>query len=410
MTSKLIGRLMVGQSGGPTAVINSSLVGVIQEAMRHGEIEDIYGMVHGVEGLLKENLIDLKRENPETIEGLLHVPASALGSCRHKLSTEDYEQIVRLFKAHNVRYFAYIGGNDSMDTAFKVAQLAGSMGYELRAIGIPKTIDNDLIHTDHTPGYGSAARFLAMAAMDVGRDLEAMNTFDNVIIMETLGRNAGWLPAAAALAKKRPEDAPHLVYFPEIAFNEDEFLADVQTIYKEIGQVFVVVPAFLRDTKGDIVGANMASLQKDAFGNTLMSQSSSTPAGYLRELVTKKLKLKARLMLPGLIGRDSSTCVSRTDQEEAYLVGRHAVLEAVQGNSGNMITLVREPGATYMCTTGLVPLEKVANEERLLPREFINVRGNGVSDAYLKYAYPLLGDRLPEYGRLQGFSVPKRIS
>jgi 6-phosphofructokinase 1 len=410
MTKRLKGALLVGQSGGPTAVINCSLVGVIQEAAKHEEIDNIYGMVHGIEGALKENLTDLKKERPETIQGLLNVPASALGSCRHKVTPKDFERIMQIFETHNVRYFTYIGGNDSMDTADRIAALAAKDGYELRVMGIPKTIDNDLAHTDHSPGYGSAARFLAMAAMDVGRDLEAMKTFDNVIIMETLGRHAGWLPAAAALAKKRHEDAPHLVYVPERAFDENEFLEDVKAIYKEIGRVFVVVPAFLRDAKGDIIGADNSKLQKDAFGHTLMSQSSSTPAGYLRELVAQKLNLKARLMLPGLIGRDASTCVSRADQDEAYLMGKQAVMHAVQGDSVYMVTLMRETGPTYRCTTGLVPLAEVANAEKLLPKEFVNERGNGITEAFREYAMPLLGDPLPEYARLERFSVPKLVS
>jgi len=384
-------------------------MGAVQEAAKHEEIEQVYGMLHGIEGVINETLIDLRRERQETIQGLLTAPSSALGSCRHKVTDADYEQILRVFKAHNVRFFAYIGGNDSMDTAARISKIAAHDGYELRVMGIPKTIDNDLDLTDHTPGYGSAARFIAQSTMDVGRDLEAMRPFDNVIIMETLGRHAGWLPAAAALAKTRPEEAPHLVYVPERAFDEEEFLQDVAALYKELGCVFVVVPAFLKDAQGDIVGADKSNVVKDAFGHTLMSQSSSTPATYLRGLVAKRLGLKARVMLPGLIGRDASSCVSPIDRAEAYVVGQMAVRQATQGTSGHMVTLVREPDAVYRCTTGLAPLEAVANAEKLLPAEFINDRGNGITQAYCDYARPLLG-ALPVHTRLERYPVATRLS
>jgi ATP-dependent phosphofructokinase / diphosphate-dependent phosphofructokinase len=408
VSDRLKGALLIGQSGGPTAVINASLVGAIQEAITHEQIERVYGMLHGIEGVIHETLIDLGRERPETIQGLLTTPSSALGSCRHKVTDADYERILQVIKAHSVRFFAYIGGNDSMDTAARIAQAADRDGYELRVMGIPKTIDNDLDLTDHTPGYGSAARFIALAVMDVGRDLEAMKTFDNVIIMETLGRHAGWLPAAAALAKTRPEEAPHLIYVPERPFHEADFLQDVSAVYKDLGYVFVVVPAFLRDPQGDIVGADKGNVVKDAFGHTLMSQSSSTPATYLRGLVAQRLGLKARVMLPGLIGRDSSSCVSQIDRAEAYLVGQVAVRCAVQGTSGCMVTLVRKSGAGYACITGLAPLDAVANAEKLLPTEFINDRCNGITQAYCDYARPLLGP-MPTYARLEECLVTRRL-
>lgn len=407
MTSKLRGTLVVGQSGGPTAVINCSLVGVLQEADKHAEIENVYGMVHGIEGLLQENLIDLTGERAEAIQGLLHVPASALGSCRHKVTPPDCERILEVFRAHNVRYFIYIGGNDSMDTAHKVGDLAHQEGYELRVMGVPKTVDNDLALTDHCPGYGSAARFLALATMDTGRDLEAMRTFEDVTVFEAMGRNAGWLAAATTLGKMDEQDAPHLVCVPERPFSAEKFLADVGAIHRELGWVFAVVCQGIQDEEGEIVGASAASMGVDAFGHRMMGHTAGV-ASYLKELVAENLGVRSRVLRPSLIGRCFMSCVSPTDQEEAYLVGRTAVRCAVTGESGYMVTLVREPGPDYGCTTGLAPLNEVANEERLLPDEYINAQGNFVTDGFREYALPLLGGPLPTYARLERISVPKR--
>jgi len=404
---RLKGTLVVGQSGGPTSVINCSLVAVIREAARYEEIENIYGLEHGIEGALQDNLIDLKKESPETIQGLLDTPASALGSCRRKLTLRDYERIMEVFGAHDVRYFIYIGGNDSMDTAHRIGQLATEDGYDLVVMGVPKTIDNDLALTDHSPGYGSAARFIAMATVDTGRDLEAMSTFDDVTILEAMGRNSGWLTAASVLGKREADDAPHLVYVPERAFSEEEFLEDVRAIHEELGRVFVVVCEGIHDEQGEFVGTAGTSIRVDAFGHRLTALSSGV-ASYLSKLVSERLRLQARFLRPGLIGRGFMGCVSQTDQEEAYLVGRMAVLHALRGESGQMVTLVREPGSGYRCKTGLASLEKVANAEKLLPDQYINERGNFITEGFWRYALPLLGDPLPKYARLEGFSVSQK--
>ena len=225
--AKLKGNVIIGQSGGPTAVINSSLAGVVQEASKHDEITGVIGMVHGIMGVIKEDFIDLGKQDPEAIEGLRHTPSAALSSCRYKVSPNEYDRILEVLKKYNIRYFFYAGGNDSQDTAKKISSIAKENGYEMRAIGIPKTVDNDLPEIDHCPGYGSVARWLAIATRDAGLDTEAIGIVDNVKVIETMGRNTGWITAATAMAKENEDDAPHLIYLPEKPFEEENFLADV---------------------------------------------------------------------------------------------------------------------------------------------------------------------------------------
>src|SRR5947209_1134254 len=258
MTEKLRGNAVLAQSGGPTAVINASACGVIQESLRQEEIEQLYGANHGILGIVQEDLFDLRAEAADTIAGLRATPSAAVGSCRYKLGDlvkdrDKYQRILEVFRAHNIRYFFYIGGNDSMDTADKVNRLAVEVDYELRVVGVPKTIDNDLAATDHCPGYGSVAKYLATAVMEAGRDTEAMSTFDAVTIMEAMGRNTGWIAAATGLARRHEVEAPHLIYVPEIPFSEERFLADVREVHRRLGRVFVVVSEGLVDEKGEYV-------------------------------------------------------------------------------------------------------------------------------------------------------------
>lgn len=401
MAGRLKGNLVVGQSGGPTAVINNSLAGVVHEALKHPQIQGIYGARHGIEGVMNREFVDLRRQEPAVIEGLRRTPSAALGSCRHKLKPEDYEKILQVFKAYNIRFFLYIGGNDSMDTIHRIGQLAASENYELRVMGIPKTIDNDLAVTDHCPGYGSVARYVAIATMDAGRDTEAIGVVDNVKILETMGRNAGWVTAATALGKRTEDDAPHLIYMPERPLNLDRFLKDVQKVYDCLGYAFVVVCEGMRGENGQSLVASARGLDTDAFGHKQLGGV----ADFLCHLIADNLKLKARFDKPGTTQRVSSVCVSRTDAEEAYLVGIMAVRHAAEGVSDQMVTLVREPGPEYRCTTGLVGLEKVAAAEKLLPDSYINAAGNFVTEEFLQYARPLIGGPLPEYVRLANFPV-----
>jgi 6-phosphofructokinase 1 len=401
----LKGNLIVGQSGGPTAVINSSLVGVIEEAGKHSEIEGIYGCVHGVQGLLKEDIVDLGKESPQTIQALKTTPSAALGSCRYKLKDQDLEKILRTLQDYNIRYFLYIGGNDSAETCHAIEQLAREQGYELKTMGVPKTIDNDLEYTDHCPGYGSVARFIATATMDAGKDTEAIGVVDNVKIIETMGRNAGWITAATALARREERDAPHLVYLPEIPFNQDRFLSDVQNVFDRFGHCVLAICEGLRGPGGKELVASKRSVDTDAFGHKQLGGVGD----FLCDLIATNLKIKARFDKPGTIQRMSSILASPVDLEEAYMVGQAAVEAIIEGPGGQMVTLVRESNQPYRCTTGLAPLAKVAQAERKVPPEFINREGNFVTEAFLHYLRPLVGS-LPQYARLEMHRVAKLVS
>lgn len=410
MSTSLKGTLMIGQSGGPTAVINASLAGIIQEAQKYEQVTNIYGLAHGIEGALKEELIDLGRESPETIDLLARTPASALGSCRHKLTDSEYERILDVFKAHNVRFFVYIGGNDSMDTCHRISELAGSIDYEIQVMGVPKTMDNDLALTDHCPGYGSAGLFLALATRDTGLDLEAMATFDDVTILEALGRNAGWLTAASMLGKQSPDEAPHLVYVPEVAFDEARFMDDVARIHQRLGRVFVVVSEGIRDAEGEFIGQHkMKEGGGDAFGHVVHSLTTGV-AAYLTDEIRRKLDIQARFLRPSLIGRALSACVSETDRQEALLVGQQAARHLMEGQTGYMVTLERRSNDPYQIETGLADLSAVANAEKLIPRDFINQAGNMPNERFVEYALPLIGGPLPPVARLKGKQVAQKVS
>ena len=400
--SELKGNVVIGQSGGPSAVINASVCGVVQKAALRNEIDAIYGMVHGIQGFLQEDLIDLRREDPATIAGLRHTPSAALGSCRYKLTDDDYDRVLDLCRAHEIRYFFYVGGGDTMHNTHEIGRRAAASGYEMRVMGIPKTIDNDLPLTDHTPGFGSAARYEAVMCMDVVRDTRALRYTEVVKIIETMGRNAGWLTAATALAD---DYAPDLIYVPERSFDQDKFLTDVEVVYQERGCVVIAACEGLRKADGALVAARVDSLNTDAFGHPELGGLGQ----HLVDLVMTHLKLKARLDKPGTMQRSSGLCISDVDAQEAYEVGAAAVRHAVAGTTGYMVSLVRESDTPYRCATGLVPLEDVANREKILPDDFINEAGNHVTTAFKEYARPLLGRQLPPYVTLAAYRVPKRL-
>lgn len=397
------GKAVFAQSGGPTAVINSSICGAIEEARKHKEIVAMYGSIHGILGVLHENMIDLNRESPRTISLLRQTPSSLLGSSRYKLKEEDYDRILKVLAAHDIRYFFIAGGNDSMDTANRVFKMAREKGYELSVMGLPKTVDNDLPITDHCPGYGSVARWLALSVRDAGLDTEAIYTSDTIKVVETMGRNAGWITAATALARQRPDDAPHIILLPEIPFSRDKFLSDVERVYRKLGYALITCCEGLRDENGDYLTASQRSLDTDRFGHRQLGGVGETLCG----IIAEGLKIKARADKPGTIQRVSALLASPVDVEEAYATGAQAVKHAVEGKSGWMVTLEREPGAEYACTTGIVSLEEVANREKKVPREFINAEGTGVTDAFLEYVTPLIGGPLPEYARLEKHFVKK---
>lgn len=390
------GHLVIGQSGGATAVINASLVGAVRAALATDAIDGIYGARHGIEGVLNRDLLDLRAQPTATWDALLATPSAALGSCRYRLREGDAARALDTLRALGVRYFIYIGGNDSADTALQLAAAARTADYDLRVVCVPKTIDNDLPDTDHCPGYGSAARFIALATMDSALCTESMPSHYPVKIIEVMGRDAGWLAAAAALGKEREDDPPHLLYLPERPLAADAFLADVRAVYDRYGMVVAVVAETVRDENDRPLG-ELGHQGTDAFGHPLLSGA----AQYLVGLVRGELGLRARYDKPGDLQRMSSATVSVTDRAEAERVGWQAVREAAAGTSGKMITLVRRPGPAYACDTGLTDLARVANERRPLPPEFLTPDGKGITQAFRDYALPLLGDPLPRHARLR---------
>ena len=403
---------MVAQSGGPTAVINASVAGVVSEALNHECIEEIYGGMNGVLGILKEELIDLAEESQQNIRGLRYTPASALGTCRFKLKRdEEYERILQVFEAHNIRYFFYCGGNDSQDTADKISKLAQSKGYELRVIGVPKTIDNDLVTTDHCPGYGSVVKYLCSVVRESALDHEAMGQHDLVSIIEVMGRNAGWIAAGTTLAKSKenPNDAPHLIYLPELSFSKERFIEDVQNVLKKNRYCMVIVGEGLVDKDGNYV-ANSTSGQ-DAFGH----QQLGGVGDFLASYVEQNLAVKARSSKLGIGQRAAAHLSSQTDNDEAFMAGQAAVRAALDGETDKMVILVRGEGDTYSCETGLAPLSEIANGVKEIPHDWISEDGVSMTAKFIKYAQPLIAGEVqvpyengvPAYVRLSKKRVRK---
>lgn len=392
--------LVIGQSGGATAVINASLVGAVDSAMRDGRFDGIYGMKYGVEGLLKEELIDFRRQPAGLWPRLLNTPSAALGSCRYKLQEEDPERVIEILRRYDIHALLYIGGNDSADTAHRVAEAARRMGYDLRAMSVPKTIDNDLPHTDHCPGYGSAARFIALATIDSTMNTKSIPWHYPVKVIETMGRDAGWLTASAALGKRNEDDAPHILLIPEQPFNEQRFLQQVEETYRRVGYVIIVTAESLRDEQGRALGA-VGQVGLDAFQHPLLSGA----AQQLVELVKSELKLRARFEKPGDLQRMASNCVSITDRDEAYLVGKMGIQALLDGEHDKMVTLVRHDEPVYHCETGLVALSEVANVQRLMPASYLNSSKTMVTRAFYDYALPLIGEALPVHAKLEQIRI-----
>src|SRR5580704_3592408 len=411
--AELVGNLLVAQSGGPTAVINASVAGVIQEAGRHECIEEIYGGLNGILGMLNEDLIDINEEKARSIEGLKYTPAAALGTCRYKIdfkkkpeqAAKDMDRLFEVFQAHNIRFFFYIGGNDSQDTAHKIHEQAIQRGYEMRVIGVPKTIDNDLPHTDHCPGYGSAVKYNGATVMEVAADAGSMATDDgSCCVIEVMGRSAGWIAASTVLAKRAPEDAPHIVLLPEIPFQEEPFLDRVKEVVADMGYCIVVVGEGLKKLDGTEYSADKTRL--DAFGHPALSGA----AELLGELVFAKLRTKTRTVKLGYAQRCAAHYASATDAAEAVACGEAAVRAAADGKSGFMVKIIRTPGEDYCWTTGLQPLGDIANVEHLVPRDWLSEDGFMPNEKFIQYARPLIeGEvRIPTEGGLPKFAVLRR--
>ena len=414
MMSELKGACIFGQSGGPTAVINASAAGVFQEALTQPAITAVYGAAHGIRGMLDEVFYDMSREEPEELQLLCTTPSSALGSVRYKLADadkddKDYRRLLEVFRKYNIRYFFYNGGNDSMDTCNKISKFMQRSGYECRVIGVPKTIDNDLYGTDHCPGYGSAARYIATSIMEIYLDARVYDT-GMITILEIMGRNAGWLTAASALAAHKGH-GPDLIYLPELPFDMDQFMSDVRRIFEKTGKVIVAVSEGARLADGRYVAELGSSLARDSFGHSQLGGTASILANLCKE----KIANKVRGIEFSLLQRCAAHLASRTDVEEAHLAGRMAVRSAVEGKTDYMIAFDRAPGEAYRCEIRLLPLDQVANAEKKVPREWINREGNFVTEEYIRYALPLIQgessppmqDGLPRFAKLKKVSAAR---
>ncbi len=393
--AELVGNLLVGQSGGPTAVINASLAGVLQEAGKHECIEEIYGGLNGILGILNEELIDINEQKAKTIEGLRFTPAAALGTCRYKIdfkkkpekAAQDMDRLFEVFKAHNIRFFFYIGGNDSQDTSHKIHLEAVKRGWDMRVIGIPKTIDNDLPHTDSCPGYGSVIKYNAATVMEIGCDVASMATDDgSCCIVEVMGRAAGWIAAGTIVAKRDPSDPPHIILLPELPFNEEKFLARLKQVVDEQRYCIVVVGEGLKNEAGEEIGADKTKL--DAFGHPVLSGA----ADALAEIVQGKLDLKTRTVKLGYAQRAAEHFASATDSNNAYACGLAGVKAAVEGKSGFMVKIVRNTNGngSIKWETGLQDLGDIANVEHFIPRDWISEDGFLPNEKFVQYARPLI--------------------
>ncbi len=408
MAEKLVGSCIFGQSGGPSSVINSSAYGVIRTALDSDCITNVYGSEYGILGVINDRLFDMSKEDSTELDLLINTPSSALGSCRYKMADPDvddtdYKKILEIFKKYDVRYFFYNGGNDSMDTCNKIYRYMKKVGYEMRVIGVPKTIDNDLAGTDHCPGYASAAKYIATSCMEVCKDNEVYAT-DNITIMEIMGRHAGWLTAASAIATFKGA-GPDLIYLPETNFSFDQFMDDIQKVHEEKGDVFVCVSEGIHYENLNYVSEAKVS-QTDGFGHTQLGGV----ANYLADIVKGRTGVKTRAIELSLLQRSAAHLASQTDIEEAIGAGKFAVEQAIAGKSGKMVAFERdENNKEYKIKNVLIPLDDVANIEKTIPRDWINKKGNFVNKEFIKYALPLIQgqpiryyeDSLPRYAKLK---------
>ena len=410
MDKKLIGSCIIGQSGGPTAVINASAYGVIKTALEAEEITKVYGAAHGIRGVLDDKLYVMDLEDPEELNYLLHTPSSELGSCRYKIADPekddtDYKRILEIFKKYNVRYFFYNGGNDSMDTCNKISKYMQSVGYECRVMGVPKTIDNDLFGTDHCPGYASAAKYIATTCMEVYKD---MHVYDKpmITVVEAMGRHAGWLPASAALASYFG-CGPDLIYLPETDFDMDKFLADVDKVHAENGNVFIVVSEGAHFADGSFVSEAKTSAT-DGFGHAQLGGLAAMLAGKLSE----HTGIKVRGIELSLLQRAAAHTASLTDVTEAFNAGKVAVEKAVAGETDKMVAFERfYVDGEYNCRYVTEPLTLAANTEKKVPLEWINDEHNGLKQEFIDYVLPLIQGEieLPKENGLPRYAKLKKI-
>ena len=393
--------LIVGQSGGPTAVINSSLYGVVSEGMRHPEaIEHVYGMINGIEGFLNGTVLDFAEALPgEKLDGLKVTPGAYLGSCRYKLpeSLEDpvYPRLFKKFEEMNIGWFFYIGGNDSMDTVSKLSRYAAQTGSDIRILGEPKTIDNDLIHTDHTPGFGSAAKYIGASTKEVIRDALGLTYKKEMItIIEVMGRNAGWLTGATALAKTEECEGPDLIYLPEVPFDIDAFLSKIKDLLKEKKSIIVAVSEGIKLPDGRYVcELSGGGDYVDAFGHKQLTGT----AAYLANFLGAEIGCKTRAVEFSTLQRSASHMASRVDINEAFMVGGAAVKAADEGDSGKMVVIDRVSDDPYMSAAGIYDVHKIANNEKTVPRAWLNETADYVTEEFINYIEPLIQGDYPPF-------------
>jgi 6-phosphofructokinase 1 len=400
------GKILVAQGGGPTAVINQSLVGVVLEARRFPSVTKVYGALHGVRGIINEDFVDLTQETTHNLELVAATPSSALGSTRDKPDAAYCEKIFEVLRAHEIEHFFYIGGNDSSDTVRIVSERARAAGYPLRCVHIPKTIDNDLVGNDHTPGFPSAARFVAQAFAGANLDNASL---PGVYVGVVMGRHAGFLTAAAALGKKFPDDGPHLIYLPERVFVLEQFLADVKATYAKYGRCVIAVSEGIHDASGEPIATLLAKeVERDAHGNVQLSGTGAL-ADLLCDEIKDKLGIKrVRGDTFGYLQRSFIGCVSDVDQREAREVGEKAVQFAMWGERDGSVAIKRS--GDYAVDYELIPLEAVAGKTRTMEDEFITADGTGVTEAFHAYLRPLLGAGMPDAFRLRRAPVAKILN
>ena len=403
--------LIAGQSGGPTAAINSSLYGVVSEALKHTEeIDHVYGMVNGIEGFLNGTVLDFQEALPgEQLRALTWTPGAYLGSCRYKLpeSLEDpvYPKLFRKFEEMNIGWFFYIGGNDSMDTVSKLSRYAETVNSEIRFIGIPKTIDNDLVLTDHTPGFGSAAKYVASTVREIAIDASVYDNKKSVTIVEIMGRHAGWLAAASVLARKFEGDNPVLIYLPEVAFDQEQFLADVQKAFEHTSNLVVCISEGINDGNGKFVCELASDVGVDTFGHKMLTGSGK----YLENLVKDRLGVKVRSIELNVNQRCSSAMLSATDEKEAIASGSFGVQTALKGTTGMMIAFHRTDDADYHITYAPEDVNLICNQEKTVPLDWITGNGSDIGQQFIDYALPLIQGsvKVPEKGGLPKFAYRK---
>ncbi len=396
------GKVVVAQGGGPTAVINQSLVGVVLESRKFKQITKVYGAINGVEGIINEDFLDLTQETTNNLERVATTPSSALFSTRDKPDEAYCKEIMKVFRAHDVRYFFYIGGNDFADTVRIVNEQADMFDYEFRAIHIPKTIDNDLVFNDHTPGFPSAAKYVAQAFIGINLDNKSL---PGVHIGVVMGRHAGFLTASSSIAQKYPEDGPHLIYLPERAFDMDKFLLDVKNIYDRNGRCVIAVSEGIQDENGVPIVSKLGKREKDAHGNMQLSGTGAL-GDLLSNYIKEKLSIsRVRSDTLGYVQRSFMGCVSDVDQREAREVGEKSAQFAIWHNIDGSITIQRT--GFYSVDYKLRPLKDIAGKTRLMPDDFINSAGNNVTDAFKYYLLPLLGSNMPAASTLRAPRVEK---